>query len=173
MATNNYKPHLLVLTEDDANRSVLLGFKMTLKDAALFRLEPVCGGWEKVIATYLEEQVPMMARFNARYVLLVIDFDNKGRNRLDYVREAIPEKYRERTFVMGCAHEVEPTVSAVSKRLAQEAHSRPNHKQRLGERLAQECHGNSDDFWLHDSLIHNEPERNRMLRTLPQGFFAI
>lgn len=53
MRINKYKPHILVLPEDDANRQIANGFLLekTLNQSAIQVLPPA-GGWKKVVEEF-------------------------------------------------------------------------------------------------------------------------
>lgn len=53
MSTNNYKPHLHVLPEDDANRQIANGFLLNphLNERAI-QILPIVGGWKKVLDVF-------------------------------------------------------------------------------------------------------------------------
>lgn len=52
---NKYKPHVLVLPEDDANRQIANGFLLNSNlNRNAIQILPIAGGWLKVVDTFNE-----------------------------------------------------------------------------------------------------------------------
>jgi hypothetical protein len=101
MSVNNHVRHVLVLPEDDANRQLANGFQLDhALDTRRMQVLGVAGGWVKVVDSFKEEHIPVMDRNANRYMVLLIDCDKRG-DRLDKVRAEIPERLKERVFVLG------------------------------------------------------------------------
>ena len=100
MRINKYKPHLLVLPEDDANRQIANGFLLhpNLNSRAIQVLPP-SGGWKKVMDNFNNVHAPEMQKLTHRMIVLLIDFD-RDEGRLSYVESQIPEELRDRVFVL-------------------------------------------------------------------------
>lgn len=161
MSANKYDVHLVVIPEDDANRQIVTGFRKHLEvDARKIQVEPVAGGWLKVLDVLLSDHVAGMGKYARRHVLLLIDFDGDS-GRFEEARGRIPASFRNRVFVMGCLSEPEALCSATS--LSRED---------IGERLAEACMGSgfedANGLWTHDALKHNQPELVRMKNTICQ-----
>ena len=92
MSVNRYKPHILVLPEDDANRQIAAGFILdpNLNAWAIQVLPPV-GGWKKVVDDFREVYAPVMKGYPERRIVLLIDFDQKYEKRLSCVKDISPE----------------------------------------------------------------------------------
>lgn len=69
MSVNQYKPHLLVRPEDDANRQIANGFILEIPEKNIRRIQvlPVASGWRKVVDQFLEEDVPGLERFDRSF----------------------------------------------------------------------------------------------------------
>jgi len=99
---NRRQPHVMVLPEDDADRELANGFLLALDQSALTRIQvlPEAGGWMAVLDTFETDHVAKMDRFNERYMVLLIDFDGNA-GRINYVKNRIPDRLRDRVFVLG------------------------------------------------------------------------
>lgn len=64
MSVNRYKPHVLVLPEDDANRQLATGFLLhsSLSHQQVHAL-PVAGGWTKTLDCLKSDHVNAMATY--------------------------------------------------------------------------------------------------------------
>lgn len=160
MGCNNYKPHLLVLLEDDANRQIAMGFVLapTLNERVIQFL-PVAGGWLKVVAKFKHEQVVDMHRYSERRVVLIIDFDDQV-ERLSQIQEEIPEGLINRVFVLGTLSEPENLRTQMNKSF-----------EKIGQALAQDCADNTQTVWGHPLLKHNESELGRMVKNVKPFLF--
>lgn len=151
MSANRYSEHLVVIPEDDANRQILNGFRNTLGvDLRKIQVEPVAGGWKKVLETFESDHIPMMGKFPKRHVLLMIDFDRDS-NRIDGVKKVIPEELKDRVFVLGVFSEPED----LSKSIRQT-------EEMIGELLADACLNKVEGLWSNPLLSHNNDELTRM-----------
>jgi hypothetical protein len=64
MGINRYKPHLLVLPEDDSNRQIANGFILNPSlNERLIQVLPPTGGWTKVVDMFSEVHVTEMYKF--------------------------------------------------------------------------------------------------------------
>lgn len=151
MSANKYSEHLVVIPEDDANRQILNGFRNTLGvDFRKIQVEPVAGGWKKVLETFESDHIPTMGTFPKRHVLLLIDFDRDS-NRIDEVKKVIPEELSDRVFVLGVFSEPED----LSKSIRQT-------EEMIGELLADACLNKVEGLWSNPLLNHNNDELTRM-----------
>ncbi|WP_306603351.1 hypothetical protein [Azonexus sp.] len=92
MSVNLYKPHVLVLPEDDANRQLANGF---LQDPALnlraIQVLPIAGGWSKVRDDFVSTHLSQLRNYALRHLVLLIDFDGQVATRLKHFNDAFPE----------------------------------------------------------------------------------
>jgi hypothetical protein len=88
MSVNKYKPHVLVLPEDDANRQLANGFDLNLSSRQ-YGVEHEAGGWYRVCECFVSDHINPMRRNPERYMVLLIDFDD-DLTRLDTVKSKIP-----------------------------------------------------------------------------------
>ena len=120
MSVNKYQPHVFVLPEDDANRQLANGFLLDLSlSTKKIQVLPEVGGWAQVLERFQSDHIPGMDRYPERYMVLLIDFDNRP-DRLDHARAAIPGHLTERVFILGVLSEPEAlrrTLSNLTKRL--------------------------------------------------------
>ena len=74
MSVNRYKPHVLVLPEDDASRQLVNGFILdqSLPTRTIQVLE-VAGGWNEVVVCFLNDHVAGMEIWTDRF-----EVDPKG-----------------------------------------------------------------------------------------------
>ena len=150
MSVNRQVPHVLVLPEDDANRQLANGFQLDsfLATRRMQVLEEA-GGWQEVLNRFRADHVPEMDRYASRFMVLLVDFDGQE-NRLNAVRAAIPDRLRERVFILG-------------------SWSDPEHLRRelgpyetIGLALARDCREDTELTWAHALFRHNAGELERL-----------
>jgi hypothetical protein len=147
MSVNRELPHLLVLPEDDANLRLANEFQRQLDFDRLrqMRVLPVAGGWSEVVKAFKSVHVAGMDRWPCRFMVLLIDFDDK-QDRLERVRADIPPHLAERVFVLGALSEPEllkPELGSYEK---------------IGFDLATDCRDGTETAWGHRLLLHNASE---------------
>lgn len=148
MSVNKYRPHILVLPEDDANRQIANGFVNNPNvDQLAIQVLPIAGGWEKVVDY---NYASGMRQFPKRMIILLIDFDLRE-NRFNYVEKRIPNDLKNRVFVLGVGDEPEKLKSFTGLSF-----------EKIGEKLAQDCADNTNNLWGHEFLKHNEAELERL-----------
>jgi hypothetical protein len=148
MSVNKYRPHVLVLPEDDANRQLANGFDLNLASRQLQVLAP-SGGWALVRDSFVADHIVDMQRNPHRFMVLLIDFDN-NLNRLEAVRASIPIDLTERVF-----------VSALSNPEALRQGGLGSYEA-IGGSLADDCRDRTQTVWSHQLLQHNEAELARL-----------
>jgi hypothetical protein len=150
MSVNPYKPHVLVLPEDDANRQLANGF--LLYPSVLthrIRVLPEVGGWKKVLADFESDQVRELERYPHRFMVLLIDLDNH-QDRLADAKSVIPAHLIDRVFVLSVWSEPEklkPTLGSYET---------------IGSAMAKDCREGTDTIWSHALLRHNVSEIDRL-----------
>lgn len=152
MSVNVYKPHVLVLPEDDANRQIAIGFWLcaSVKYANIQVLLP-SGGWVKVLESFINSHLKDLQKYACRHLVLLIDFDDKFEERSAYFLQHIPGDVRDRVFLLGTSSEPEPLRKSCGKSL-----------EAIGKQLAVECYGGETNLWAHEFLAHNAPECQRL-----------
>jgi hypothetical protein len=78
MAVNRERPHLLVLPEDDATRSVAVGF-IDQTRGQMQVLNPA-GGWPKVQQVFKDRYIKHLTVYTQGHMVLLIDFDDDVTN---------------------------------------------------------------------------------------------
>jgi len=152
MSINAYKPHLLVLPEDDANREMANGFLLDNRVLMCnMQVLPPAGGWKKALDSLQSKHAQGFLKYPERRLLLLIDFDDEVPARQAYVRDHIPAAMRHRVFVLGVCSEPERFRAACNQKL-----------EAIGENLAKECAESRQDLWAHALLMHNEAELVRL-----------
>lgn len=155
MAANIYLPHLLVLPEDDANRQIANGFLLGYGIKERFiQVDPIAGGWLKVLRSFEDEHVALLNKYPNRYLLMIIDFDGEP-ERLQKFSEACPLHLRDRVFLLGTLSE--PEALRAATRSSYES---------IGKALASECYEKTSDLWSNELLKHNENERQRLIQSV-------
>ncbi len=153
MAVDKYKPHLMVLPEDDANARLATGFQLQLDSAQLRQMDvlPAAAGWIKVLDLFESVHVAEMDGSHHRFMVLLIDFDRKE-NRLQVAKARIPARLIERVFILGALGEPE------------DFHKRAElgHYENIGMKLGEDCREGTDRTWRHDLLRHNASELIRL-----------
>lgn len=151
MAANKYLPHLLIIPEDDANRQLVNGFTKNLSiESRQIQTDKVAGGWSDALKAFVDVHVPLMREYKNRYVLILIDFDERE-NRMGKAQAVIPEDLAERVFVMGSWSEPEKLAAELNMS-----------KEKVGEAMASACVDGGIGVWESDLLVHNQSELRRM-----------
>lgn len=152
MSVNRYRPHVLILPEDDANTNLSNGFiqHANLKTRAI-QVLPQAGGWLEVLQAYLDEHVKSSMRYVDCHFVMLIDFDNHFPSRLQQFQNAIPAQYSNRTYVIGTIDEPEKLKTALHKSYED-----------IGQELAKECYEGTSNIWTHAMLVHNAMELQRL-----------
>lgn len=160
---NAYTPHVLVLPEDQANRSIVTGFMKGLPDKFSRNIMALhnAGGWENVRDKF-KVLIPGLEKFPGRRVILLMDFDGKFPKRSKDVISTIPDGLRNRVFLLGTADEPDKLKSAL--RRPYEA---------IGKELAEACASGLDgSLWQHEQLRHNQPELERLVSDVRPVLFG-
>jgi hypothetical protein len=158
--TNNYRPHIHVLPEDDANRQIANGFFQAPNvNIRAVKVLPLAKGWDKPGKKFAKEYEPGMRQFPERMMVLLIDFDD-DENRLSYVKNQIPEDLKARVFVLGVLSEPENLRRDIQKTFEE-----------IGEALATDCPDNTNELWGHTLLKHNKGELDRMASSVKTFLF--
>ena len=153
MSANKYRPHVHVLPEDDANRQLANGFILHAAVAPRsVHVLPPAGGWTAVRDSFLREHNAEMQRFPDRLMVLLVDFDGHGVQRVHDVMSEVDRAIVDRVFVLGAPDEPEQLRSQLKEKY-----------ESIGKRLAQECADGTNKLWTHALLAHNAPEVARML----------
>ena len=147
---NRYKPHVLVLPEDDANRQLANGFLLDPSLTAQIQVLEEVGGWSKVLDCFEKDHVKKMDALPDRFMVLLIDFDNQ-RDRLDRANAVIPDNLKDRVFVLGVWTEPEALKASFG---------RPYEE--IGRAIAEDCREDTAATWDHELLRHNADEIERM-----------
>jgi hypothetical protein len=147
---NRFRPHVLVLPEDDANRQLANGFILHSSITSQVQILPIAGGWIKVLDCFRTEHVTAMSTNQNRRMVLLIDFDEDP-NRLTNAQACIPEHLKERVFILGVWSEPEALKAARSY-------------EKIGLELAKDCHEGTATSWDHALLRHNAGEVERLRR---------
>ena len=167
MSINRFKPHLIVITEDQANGEIANGFLLHQNvDPNVIRILPPAKGWINV-AEKVEEKhfIFRMIKFKDRFSVLLIDFDrNKDRvtDVWTHLKEnAVPEELRDRIFILGILSNPEDLRKHIKKSFEE-----------IGESLAEDCSNNTYRLWQNDLLKHNSSELDRMIKFVKPFLFT-
>lgn len=152
MSVNQHLPHVLVLPEDDANRQIANGFHKQLDWDRLGKMQVLrpAGGWSRVLDLFETEHLQAMERCSTRYLVLVLDFDEKD-DRFDKAMAVIPAHLAERVFVLGTWSEPEflkPQLKC--------------NYESIGAILADDCRYKTENGWANSLLKHNSAELKRL-----------
>ena len=150
MSVNKHKPHVLLLPEDDANRQIARGFQGALSAIdQQMRIEPVAGGWLKVLECFKSVHALDMDRLPHRNLILLIDFDDQP-DRLVEAKDYIPSHLNDRVFILGALTEPEDLKQAIGS------------FENIGKALAKDCREGTNTTWGHEMLRHNADEVVRL-----------
>jgi hypothetical protein len=152
MSVNKYRPHLMVLPEDDANSHIANGFLLdpNVNDVAI-QVLPVAGGWTHVEDEFLNVHVQMMRCLAHRRMVLLIDFDGQYQDRFTRLKGEIPAELDSRVFVLGSLTKPEDLKKEIKKNLEE-----------IGKALSRECFEGTRTVWGHPLLKDNDAELKRM-----------
>lgn len=161
--TNSYRPHLLILPEDDMNRQLANGFLLepSVQQRAV-QVLPFAGGWPKVKKSFLETHISMLRQYPDRHLILLIDFDNKLEERRQKFKGIIPDDVADRVYILGTLTEPED--------LPKECNGLSPEK--IGEALAISCYGNEIGLWGNRLLQHNQEEIDRLSKSVKPFLMA-
>jgi hypothetical protein len=150
MSVNRYRPHVLVLPEDDANRQLANGFLLD-QHLSNWRIQVLveAGGWSDVLEHFLLDHVVEMNRYPDRFMILLIDFDGRE-ERLQYAKSRIPERLTDRVFILGALTEPEALKADLGS------------YEVIGLKMARDCREETDKIWGHRLLRHNTSELDRL-----------
>ena len=150
--SNNYRPHIHVLAEDDHNRQIAIGFLLELNvNNRAVKVLPLAGGWKKAVDEFTQEHESEMRQFPQRTMFFLMDFDNNYESRLSYVENRIPEYLKARVFVLGVLSEPRNLKTDIKKSY-----------EKIGEALAKDCPDKTNELWEHNLLKHNKAELDRI-----------
>jgi len=160
MSVNRYRPHILILPEDDAIRQIANGFILdpNLNESAI-QVLPYDRGWENLLETFINDHLPKIRQFQERRMVLLIDFDRRE-DRFSYVQRDIPDDLRERVFILGVKSNPEMLKRVTKKSF-----------EGIGETLAEDCANNTNELWGHNLLKHNRSELDRMTLSVKPFLF--
>jgi hypothetical protein len=79
---------------------------------------------------------------------------------LNEVKEAIPERLKERVFILGAWKEPEDLRQALGS------------YESIGLRMAKDCRDDTDDIWAHSLLRHNAGELERLRKHIRSILFS-
>lgn len=163
MSTNDYRPHIHILPEDDANRQVANGFILSpriTRDEQI-QILPIARGWSKVRGWLSGQAVKGMRQYSERYVVGLVDFDGQEQRREQMIAD-VPEDLRNRVFLFGVWSEPEQ-IKADFRSF-----------ERLGTALAESCDDGlqTGSPWNHELLKHNLEEFERARQILRAVLFS-
>ncbi len=149
MSINRYTRHLFVLPEDDANRQLANGFLLQTSTGQV-RVLDVAGGWARARDLFVSNHIDGMRRYVSRYMVLLIDFDGRI-DRLEELKQVIPEDLNDRVFVLGTLTEPEELKQ-----------TRPGTFEAIGKAMAEDCRNGNQGIWTTQLLQHNIGELLRL-----------
>ena len=155
MSANVYRPHLVVLPEDDAYRQLMNGAKLAPPiNYRCIEVEKPLGGWSVVLEAMASWE-PKLRRYPKMHLLLLIDFDNDFAARYNrFVEQSRQLGYFDRTFLLGIDHR-----EAEDLKRAQQ-----NRFEDIGKALVEGCPDSAqiNPAWNETHLRCNLPEIARM-----------
>jgi hypothetical protein len=152
MSINRYKPHLLILPEDDANRQIAVGFFLVQPFTGSNRqILPLARGWPGIRDSFDSQYNSRLQQFPECIIALLVDFDNKEKeNRLEQVKRDLNPSFLDRVFVLGVTSEPEKLKKTLGS------------YEKIGKALAKDCLEGTTHTWSHELLAHNLPEIERL-----------
>ncbi len=140
-----------MLPEDDANTRLANAFHKYVDWNRYHQMQvlPEAGGWMEVLKRFNKDEVQGMDRWPDRFMLLLIDFDDK-QDRLDTAKAEIPARLIDRVFILGTLSEPEDLRAEIGDYDV------------IGSALAKDCREETDATWAHPLLQHNTSELDRL-----------
>jgi len=161
MAVNDYKPHLFVIPEDDADRQFAAGFELDYRlTPRAMQVMPVAGGWKKVVDKIHNVYVSKVRSNPNTHVVGIIDGDECP-DRIATQLSLIPEDVRDRIFLLGTLDDPQAFKRSVNLSF-----------EKIGIRLADECAQREFTLWRHEHLSHIREEIERATATLRPVLFS-
>ena len=162
MSLNVYRPHVLVLPEDDANRQIVNGFLLAsrLQHRLVHVLSPA-GGWLRTINALAERYTRGLVTFVDRRMVVLIDFDDDVVRRCQYVESTVPREIAQRVFLLGVRTEPEDLRGQCRRSF-----------ESIGLELAGACASGELGLWQHELLRHNQAELDRLMSDVRPFLFA-
>lgn len=161
MSVNRYRPHVMVLPEDDANRQLANGFLLGVPLTFMRNIQVLeaAGGWMEVLNRFRADHIVELRRYSSRFMVLLIDFDGQG-DRLKNAKDSVPDDLADRVFVMGVWSEPEALRAALGS------------YETIGRALAKDCGDDTNTTWGHELLQHNATELDRMRQRIRPLLFV-
>lgn len=159
MSPNAFRPHLLVLPEDDANRQLANGFALEVKNDRQIQVLPEAGGWSHVVNNFRKNHQDAMRLCPDRRLVLLLDFDGDGSRRSN-IEARIPADLQDRVFLLGVRSEPEDLVRAGLGLFDD-----------IGRRLGAECRDGRREIWRHELLQDNAAELARLVASVRSFLF--
>ncbi len=158
MGMNKYQPHVVVLPEDDATRQLAVGFSLGMHQTCPLDVKDPAGGWTHVLQLFVTEYLPKFRKDKGNlHLVMLIDFDN-NLERLETMRERIPDELKGRVFVIG--------AWSAAEKLRQGQYGS---FEKIGLSLAQDCQ--EERPWNHELLQHIDEEIKDMTKALKPILF--
>lgn len=161
MKVNKEREHLLVLPEDEATRSLAVGFsdRAFLAGRRMQILNPA-GGWGYVRQQFVEQYIPYLRRYPLAHMVLLIDFDDDPNRLCNDFQPSIPMDIADRVYVLGAYTEAETLRRQLGQKLGQ-----------IGQGAARECESGLSNMWACSQLQHNQPELQRLHQSVRPFLF--
>ena len=158
---NRYKEHVYVIPEDDCDRQLAVGFELhdQVKSPRIQVMEPG-GGWQEVLKVFQTVYIKRLREDPLGHVVMLIDFDGQYVNRRAAFAAAIPPDLQQRVFVIGASNTPEDLRTALG-----------NGFEQIGNDLADDCFAGTQTVWSHPQLIHNDPDRQRLVQVVKPFLF--
>jgi hypothetical protein len=137
---------LHVLPEDDANRQIA----NPSLDLQRIQVLPLANGWMKVLKSFELDHVQKLRSYSNRFLVLLIDFDGKHPERLDYCKSRVPDDLKPKVFVLGALGKPENLRADLGS------------YETIGRALALDCLESTNKTWNHKFLTHNANELDRL-----------
>jgi hypothetical protein len=162
LSPNKELPHVLVLPEDRANRELATAFQLGLDHAHLRKIQilPEAAGWNQVLEEFENDHVAGMEQYKSRFMVLIIDFDNKA-DRLAMVKNRIPPQLLDRVFILGARGEAEDLKRALAANY-----------EKIGSELANDCRAGATTTWSSNGLENNSGELQRLIASVRPILFG-
>jgi hypothetical protein len=162
MSVNWYKPHIILVPEDEAIHRIAVEFRkaMIFQDVR-WHVDEYKGGWIKVVES-LAGEVQVQLSKPHRIMIALIDFDGHPEARRNYFFSELPESVHDRIFLFGLRGQAEDLKRSMGLSLSE-----------IGITINRACLEGDLSPWDNEQLAVNKSELERLNRFLKERNFQI
>ena len=167
---NRFRKHVVLFPEDELTSLVAQGFVEDphVNERTCWVHHNFGKGWSSVVDGVDDFD---LGRFPDSHLVLIIDYDRCGQNRLNEIRSRLASNpYHDRIYVLGAAHEADD----LKRQVAELSHRHSITPKAVGSALAMSSAGSetcTDGLWGISQLAHNAEELMRLCHAVRDVIF--